>query len=320
MRNKTILSLGLLFAVSQSVFMEKSLRSEEKPAQIASDEIETHLKRIRHLYRPYQTIKLSYHSESFDNKAGRWMFVGRHTTSWDVSTGNFHTESIGAMPEPETQRESVYWRYNNRLFSLNTVCPKDSDFRPGKHERTIESVVIKKPFSLGTYDSFATYLMPLHKTLASLNDCKVEIVAESSKRLLKITGKNVAFFFDLKSDQFTRQDLFWELEDGSRKMVATFEFEYANVDGWLFPRIFFMNFFFGEKQPAHRIRHILSPESVKINKPLNEFAFMPKIPAGAKIRDEINGKVIYASGISEEKREKFIAKELDRIFEEAQKK
>ena len=131
----------------------------------------------------------------------------------------------------------------------------------------------------------------------------------------------MAFFFDLKNSQFIRQDFFRKLEDGSHETVATFEFEYMDVDGWLFPKMHVMNFFERKSQhPTHQIRSIISPENVKINKPLDASIFIPKIPAGARIRDKVSGKIYRASGISDEKKEELIAKELDRIFEEAQQK
>ena len=130
------------------------------------------LKQIKHIYRPFQTIELSYYCESFDEKIGKWRLIAREEMSWDSSTKNFFNKVIDETPDREKQRECITWNHNNRLFRMHTICEKTPDFRPKQHMKKMESVEIRESYSPDVLGSSATYLMDLHRTLASLNDCR----------------------------------------------------------------------------------------------------------------------------------------------------
>ena len=172
MKKQIVLYLALFLVFSQGFCVGRSLHGKEIVSQKANDDLETHLKRIKHIYRPFQTIELSYYCESFDEKIGKWRLIAREEMSWDSSTKNFFNKVIDETPDREKQRECITWNHNNRLFRMHTICEKTPDFRPKQHMKKMESVEIRESYSPDVLGSSATYLMDLHRTLASLNDCR----------------------------------------------------------------------------------------------------------------------------------------------------
>ena len=278
------------------------------------------LKQIKHIYRPFQTIELNYRHETPNSNDSTWYVYARGSVIADFRNKNYvaRLTQINRM-NPKLQIERTVYAYNGQNVIVPIFYNRDGELRKSKDVVRIDDVDIRNAVSLASQGTPATYLATLQKVLSTLEDYKLEIIKENNILLLKMSSQNVSFFFNLERGLLVRREKFIVVK-GRKTKSSEDEYKYAEIDGWTFPTMINEVYYDPDTQKELLTRIIIDPQDIKINKPIDDTIFIPKIPAGALVKDEINKRTYRASGISNEKKEEIIAKELDRIFEEAQQK
>jgi hypothetical protein len=302
-------------------------------AQAQSPQIALVVNRIIQTNRPLKTLSLEWHTElieekhvKIDNPQGRLLARGKMDMDFEKNSCFVKTvRPIGKQKNFQITKSSSF--INGRLVELirsgkmgkGNTLEFNSDFSDSGTVsiRRHTANLMYLGFPLNYVDSAVDdeSIIGKIKDFKNLGK-KLALETCNGKQCLKYSTEVEDFLFDCETG-FLVKKIFINNEDGRRVPGMEIEFEkYARVNGWDIPVVIVTK---SHVPPWSVKRQIVDLQSLTVNRQIPPEVFLPRLPLGAEVSDQISGKNYNTYSLKNAHKEKMIAKELDRIFNETEK-
>jgi hypothetical protein len=227
-----------------------------------------------------------------------------------------------------TQYDTTIYQQREKITIVRRISKRDALLMANRETVEIGNVTISK----GMYPDILIFrntdFSPLCANGMHLFDCMKELTPKNithkiygNKECLFITINNndstTEFIFDSTSGQMLRRSF-------REKNGTEYEsFEYSNFvikNNFQFPTLVMIVYLNTDNGKRYYTRAKIDVEKCEFNKNYPKSLFIPKLPDGAQVIDEIEKRKYKVNNLTARERDNAIASQLDKIFEEENNK
>jgi hypothetical protein len=287
------------------------------PLPITEDIIE----KIKHTNRRPSSLRISYLIEELKENTPTWEPYMRLSLLMDNLNKNTVSHAVYFPDENKgKQFEKTIYEIEERLVTINRLSRRESLLTPQNEFIGTGEVFIKKriPVEFAMFDFWNNPLFTKEgyhsfSEIFPLKTAKFTRETLDSSECVKIELKKTDLFFQIKTGRLLKKVF------RNKRDIQEFVYDdYINVQEHEIPTQVKLRCYSNGKLNYSQ-RWKVKREDVEIGKTYPSFLFIPSIPAGALVSDEIEKKKYQAQGLSEAEKNALRFKHLDEIFRKSEK-